>query len=662
MRDLVTGLAILKVNWDRQGTDYMENFVPFLVDCLRALPRDDISLIEVSAVMQERFGLELPLGVLKTLLRRLSRRDIVSLAEGVYRVRREKLPEGDLLTLRQAATRQYEAFVASFMRFHADRLESPILRETADDLIATFLEDRSLSILKGFYELDPDRGFDNEAARYPLNAFVRHIALNEPAQFEFVVGLVKGTMLANAVFLENLGPIDRGFNRTKVFLDTRILLRVLGHAGSDLQAPYVALVSLLYATGAETCAFEDTVKEAKGILEANARDLRLGGRHAYGETFEHFVQSGQRSSDVLLHIGRMDSDLNDERITIQARPQHVVDLTVDELKLEDYLQDKVGYQNDEARLHDTDVIAAINTLRRGRAPMRLEDSAAVFVTTNTALVAAAVRFVRDRESGALKQAPLCVGDHTIGAMAWLKQPMRAPDLPRQVLIADCLAALNPPDPLWRAYLDEIDQLRKSGRVTEGDYEILRYTADAEQVLMDITFGEPTAFSEGTVEQVLSRAKASIREQTEAERDEARSTAANLESELQATRTNRDTLATEIRRNAEKQERAIRGRAMKWARRTRRAVASIAVATLIAALVLSLPKPIGSTAEHVPSAVVFILILVLALAGLASLLRGGSVQTWLRQFELWVQERATRTLTEWTGDAPGDVLNAEDAQR
>ena len=127
---------------------------------------------------------------------------------------------------------------------------------------------------------------------------MRHIALNEPAQFEFVVGLVREPCSQTLSLLENLGPIDRGFNRTKVFLDTRILLRAGAHAGSDLQAPYVALVSLLYATGAETCARRDC-QEAKGILEANARDLRLGGRHAYGETFEHFMQSGQRSSDVL---------------------------------------------------------------------------------------------------------------------------------------------------------------------------------------------------------------------------------------------------------------------------------------------------------------------------------------------------------------------------
>ena len=40
---LVASLAILKVNWDR-GQDYVANYVPFVAECLRKAPHDEISL------------------------------------------------------------------------------------------------------------------------------------------------------------------------------------------------------------------------------------------------------------------------------------------------------------------------------------------------------------------------------------------------------------------------------------------------------------------------------------------------------------------------------------------------------------------------------------------------------------------------------------------
>ena len=64
------------------------------------------------------------------------------------------------------------------------------------------------------------------------------------------------------------------------------------------------------------------------------------------------------------------------------------------------------------------------------------------------------------------------------------------------MVADCYAALSPPDELWQAYLTEIDKLERLGDITRDDYEILRRTGEAEQMLMDITMGQPSAYVEG----------------------------------------------------------------------------------------------------------------------------------------------------------------------
>src|SRR6266566_3761509 len=81
---LITSLALLKVNWDR-GLDYIENFVPFVAECLRQAHTSEISLPQVQTAMAENFSLSIPQGALKTILKRATRRGYVVRVEGIYR-------------------------------------------------------------------------------------------------------------------------------------------------------------------------------------------------------------------------------------------------------------------------------------------------------------------------------------------------------------------------------------------------------------------------------------------------------------------------------------------------------------------------------------------------------------------------------------------------
>jgi len=72
MSERVTAsLAILKVNWD-EGNDYIENFVPFLAECVRIAPQPEVSLPQLQTLMADTFGLVLPQAALKTILKRVA--------------------------------------------------------------------------------------------------------------------------------------------------------------------------------------------------------------------------------------------------------------------------------------------------------------------------------------------------------------------------------------------------------------------------------------------------------------------------------------------------------------------------------------------------------------------------------------------------------------
>jgi hypothetical protein len=91
-------------------------------------------------------------------------------------------------------------------------------------------------------------------------------------------------------------------------------------------------------------------------------------------------------------------------------------------------------------------------------------------------------------------------------MLWLREPTAMPDLPRDRIIADAYAALNPKPELWLKYNEEIERLRTEGHLEEDDVVFLRYGKEAQEALMDETRGNPDAFTAGTVTQVLQRSR------------------------------------------------------------------------------------------------------------------------------------------------------------
>ena len=77
-------LAVLRVNFDRSGRDFIDTFVPFVADCLKRAPRPEISLPELQACIHDEYGLAIPQAAMSTILRRAARAGLARRDRGVY--------------------------------------------------------------------------------------------------------------------------------------------------------------------------------------------------------------------------------------------------------------------------------------------------------------------------------------------------------------------------------------------------------------------------------------------------------------------------------------------------------------------------------------------------------------------------------------------------
>ncbi|MHB8219681.1 MAG: tudor domain-containing protein [Acidimicrobiales bacterium] len=85
--------------------------------------------------------------------------------------------------------------------------------------------------------------------------------------------------------------------------------------------------------------------------------------------------------------------------------------------------------------------------------------------------------------------PHAMLDTNLATLVWLKQPHRAPDLPRKQIVADCYAALHPDDKMWNRWLAEIQRIADNGDYGDAALDIMRFSPDAQRALMDVTLGD-----------------------------------------------------------------------------------------------------------------------------------------------------------------------------
>ena len=82
----LVSLALLKSNWDVFRKDYLENFVPFVVEIARNYcQKTFVSVDTVQEKLRSDFGLEIPLQVIKSLLIRSAKRGFLETENRVDR-------------------------------------------------------------------------------------------------------------------------------------------------------------------------------------------------------------------------------------------------------------------------------------------------------------------------------------------------------------------------------------------------------------------------------------------------------------------------------------------------------------------------------------------------------------------------------------------------
>ena len=628
----LVSLAIVKVNWDKNAQSYADSFTPFVI-CGLVASGPGSAVVEVRSAVARDYGVQLPENVALNLLERAVRNGL-GRADGHRRftaTEKAELLNAEVGEQRTRLARRRNRLVEVFVADAAD-VGASLSPEDAERVLLHFIELHSSPLLAGILRGDISGvpRSESESEEFLAARFIVRVLEREPELADYLADVVKGSMLAASLYSTTPGDLERKFRRTTLYLDTPLLLKALGHEGARAAVPVLEMLALARESSADVACFEHSLHEIEGVLHGVADVLASGRRPpAVRGVLSHYLSMGASSSDVLELVGNVEDQLKGLHVRVVERPPHERDVTVDELALRAALTDRVHYSNTAALDNDIDSLTAIHRLRGGKRVEQVERCGALLVTDNSGLVSTAQRFFRSNEGASVGPAIL---DHNVTTLLWAKASQSAPDLPLNQVLADAYALLDPGPAMWRAYMDQIDQLGRRGEVTPDEVTALRFSMEAHRAVMANAGGESARVTQNVVMDALEASKRAASEPERAARRAAEAEAAGhrervseLTGEAERAASEAEQLRSAVARLEEQtaaQQRSIEDRARREAKRWLRVglglISAFGVACVFAPRLEGIPEAAAGTLSVGGY--------VLAALGVITLVLGGSVKS------------------------------------
>jgi len=518
-------LSFIKVNWDRQKRkDYIDNFVPFLATLIakknyKEIKRNTEEINKFIIDFKEEFGLLIPYHPMITILNRARKRKIIKKQEYKF-IPTDKVYKYDFSGKTQEQVRKYEKIIQSFKKFAKGNYSKDLSNNEVENILIKFLKQYDLEMLFASYEKSalPDVKA-SKTNMFIFSKFVENINKEEPLIFQILLDIAIGHILFNIILYGN--NIEK-FSQPKlkqlnIYIDTRIIFRLLGVEGEDFQKVYVNLLDELKKQGVNLFVFRHTYNEVMLILN-NSLDWISNLNYDASKasiTLRYFKAQGYKESDIQMFINSIDKTLAQYGIEVTEIPEFGKDVEyqINEKKLYDTIIETynnnfygVEYTEKEDSIQrDIKSISAIYRLRKGAKPQNIKQAKNIFMTTNSGLAFANKKF-ENEEYGKNFYIPTCATDTFVGTLIWLRNPQKFIEISKRKLIANIYSALQPKEKFLRLYLSEIKKFENDKKITEDDYILLRDSHVARQMLMEETLGDPDSFSSKTLIEISERIK------------------------------------------------------------------------------------------------------------------------------------------------------------
>ncbi len=544
MSSPLLSLAILRVNQEEYGIDYFDSFLPLLA---RILPHDETSAIDVEQTISnfhESYGLQIPYHAMVNILNRARKKGLLKKQlKDIFPVK-EIIEQYDNSRLVESKQQQFNELLEELIRFASNNYKLMISTSVAEQALLNFINEYTLDVLfssdqASFFHIEPT----DRKIKHVVYKFIQTIHSEKPEIFRYILDVVLSHAFASAILYDEPDLFSSKIKGLNIYLDTRFVLQLRGLEGKDCERHADELVALLHTSDVSMFVFNHTYDEISNILNAcpdglrrpdydpsrASRVLRYMRENSFSPGDAERIAYGLRDfikSKGIEVIDHPDPDKNKEYQISEERLFEMLDV--------EYGGNRPNRDQAARKLTiETDVksISAIYHLRKGHQGRYLKDIKHAFMSTNSVLARVSRDFdveINDEDF----RIPAGVTDFFIGTTVWVHSPIAAERALEHKLLAECFCDVNPDGVLLQKYLEEVEKLKETGRVSTDEYHVLRSHYIAMELLSEKTLNDPDAFNNQTAEDIIEemriRLTSDVSKELEKEKEKHKETRNRLE--------------------------------------------------------------------------------------------------------------------------------------
>lgn len=527
-------LALLESLKANEISDEIDLFLPFIAVTLSDLGKLEITPEILQDELAKSFGFKPPISAIKVFITRAKKRGLLHRENHIFIPNIEKVNQwkNGYHEKKEDIAVSLELLRKDFIEFAKNKFDKELSPNECDILIEQFIYKNiaSVSDAKAFEKNELKEKLKN--TDHVTASFISHIHKNKTSSLDHFSRIVKGMLLANYLcFADKIGT-KSNYQSLTVYLDTPIVVGLLGFSGLQKQNSLKEFVTLLKNVGINLCVFDKTLDETEQLLSAWKDDLaRKNYKRFNTKTLELLRHLGYDSARLDTEIKLLKSSLENMEIAVKYGFKPKRQFQCDEIALEKAIS--TNFKESKNLEHDTVCISRIYNMREGKLISDLDQSFSVFVTPNTGLVTTANKFFE--EEIPKKTIPLIVSEQWMTAMFWLKKPELFGNLPMEQIISSAYGLLYTDDKFWKSFIAKLEQLEKSKKITEGDLIQVRWDSDLLGMVHDVSVDVGENFSDEDVFDIVEAIKKKHIEEKELEISKLQNDIDGKASKLEATK-------------------------------------------------------------------------------------------------------------------------------
>ena len=527
--NVLTSTAVLSAIWKTRNMDLLDLLLPFFEYSIAKNTNvgDKIDLQIVQKHFESEFGYKnTSVYVIQKILNRNSAKFKKDKGDYILSVNLDSDVQ-EFESRRIEGKKQREVVIQSLSEWLSKRVSTKYQDNAplTERALVHFFRERGILASEGNDSLETIPLKNNEEDYYIAQFIIRE-SKTDSLVYKYISDMVTGFFISTAYSLQALnGNIKTAkFQKTRVYLDTRIVLRCLGLSSDEENKAAKELIQMIRDKGAQIVCFYHNYMEVSSILKAFYHNLEKGGSAKEGFTLEALVKEDATVDDVKSLVSTLKAKMKANGIEVEDSPtkEYCSDgednsyAFIKEDELGDQLKEFVGYKDEKPLKNDIDSIASVYYIRNGVPTTRIEESKALFLTPNIKLSKTANSFLFSNKYYTADEVSGIVSDLDLASIMWIKTYSVDSTFPQLKLLENAVAALRPSQSFLNALDTQLDKYKRDGDIDEEYAEAIRMDHYAIEEITRMTCGMESKITKEVVKEAHENMVQRIRKEVEEE--------------------------------------------------------------------------------------------------------------------------------------------------